>query len=383
MRNSLFSTLRSWPRAVATAATVAVAAPLACAVLWYASAPAAHAADSSTAEPQPSVAVQTVRVQRAEIAQPVRGFGVVATSASSVTTINLPYLARIVQMRVQAGQSVRRGTPLFVVQADPAAVLAATQATSALTLAQGELARTQSLYDKGLATRSQLASASKAADDARQALAAQHQTGVASGDKTVNAPFDGVVLQLSAAQGDQVQAGAAILQLASGRAGDTQTARANLTLGVEPADAGAIHPGDTVTLRGLSAALAQTTATGRVVFVGAAIDPQSQLVNIGADVPLAQTPFIPGTRVAADVATRAGTHWIVPRAAVLKDRHGAYVFQITPQHKARRVAVTIVVENGANYGVDGSLDAALGLVVSGNYELTDGMAVRTGGDASR
>ncbi|NIF51292.1 efflux RND transporter periplasmic adaptor subunit [Burkholderia sp. Ax-1724] len=387
MRNSLFSPLRSWPRAVATAATVAVAAPLACAVLWYASAPAAHAADSSTAEPQPSVAVQTVRVQRAEIAQPVRGFGVVATSASSVTTINLPYLARIVQMRVQAGQSVRRGTPLFVVQADPAAVLAATQATSALTLAQGELARTQSLYDKGLATRSQLASASKAADDARQALAAQHQTGVASGDKTVNAPFDGVVLQLSAAQGDQVQAGAAILQLASGRAGDTQTtrqtARANLTLGVEPADAGAIHPGDTVTLRGLSAALAQTTATGRVVFVGAAIDPQSQLVNIGADVPLAQTPFIPGTRVAADVATRAGTHWIVPRAAVLKDSHGAYVFQITPQHKARRVAVTIAVENGANYGVDGSLDAALGLVVSGNYELTDGMAVRTGGDASR
>ncbi|MBN3846535.1 efflux RND transporter periplasmic adaptor subunit [Paraburkholderia sp. Ac-20342] len=383
MRNSLFSPLRSWPRAVATAATVAVAAPLACAVLWYASAPAAHAADSSTAEPQPSVAVQTVRVQRAEIAQPVRGFGVVATSASSVTTINLPYLARIVQMRVQAGQSVRRGTPLFVVQADPAAVLAATQATSALTLAQGELARTQSLYDKGLATRSQLASASKAADDARQALAAQHQTGVASGDKTVSAPFDGVVLQLSAAQGDQVQAGAAILQLASGRAGDTQTARANLTLGVEPADAGAIHPGDTVTLRGLSAALAQTTATGRVVFVGAAIDPQSQLVNIGADVPLAQTPFIPGTRVAADVATRAGTHWIVPRAAVLKDRHGAYVFQITPQHKARRVAVTIAVENGANYGVDGSLDAALGLVVSGNYELTDGMAVRTGGDASR
>ena len=145
--------------------------------------------------------------------QPVRAYGIVAASASNVTTINLPYIARIVQMRVQPGQTVTRGTPLFVVQADPAAVLAATQAKSAVTLAQGELARTQSLFDKGLATQSQLAAARKSAEDAQQALAAQNQTGVASGNKVVTAPFDGVVLQVSVAQGDQVQAGAAILQL--------------------------------------------------------------------------------------------------------------------------------------------------------------------------
>ncbi|SMG20912.1 efflux RND transporter periplasmic adaptor subunit [Paraburkholderia susongensis] len=386
MRNSLFPPLRPWPRAVTIAAIAplaALAAPLAWAALLCASIHAAHAADSAAAEPQPSVAVQTVRVQRAVIAQPVRGFGIVAASASSLTTINLPYVARIVQMRVQTGQSVARGTPLFVVQADPAAVLAATQAKSALTLAQGELARTQSLYDKGLATQSQLASARKAADDAQQALAAQNQTGIAGGNKTITAPFAGVVLQLSAAQGDQVAAGAAILQLASGHLDATHDTRANVTLGIEPADAGSVHPGDTVTLHGLSAPLAKTAVAGRVVLVGAAVDQQSQLVDIGANVPLAQTPFIPGTRVAADIATRSGTHWIVPRAAVLEDGQGHYVFQITPQKKAHRVAVTIAVENGERYGVDGSLDAALGLVVSGNYELQDGMAVRAGGDTPR
>ncbi|MFM0031842.1 efflux RND transporter periplasmic adaptor subunit [Paraburkholderia madseniana] len=375
MRNSPLAARR--PR-IATYAT-----SLACAALMSIGAQAAGAASASAgddAADQAVVSVQTARVQRAVIAQPVRAYGIVAASASNLTTVNLPYLARIVQMRVQAGQSVTRGTPLFVVQADPAAVLAATQAKSAVTLAQGELARTQSLYDKGLATQSQLATARKGAEDAQQALAAQNETGVASGNKIIAAPIDGVVLQVSAAQGDQVQPGAAILQLAGGNGKD---ARANVMLGVEPSDIPAIHAGDTVTLHGLSTTLAKTAADGHVVLVGASVDQQSQLVNVGANVPLGQSAFIPGTRVSADIATRSGTHWVVPRAAVLKDDKGAYVFQITPQNKARRVAVVTQVENGDRYGVDGPIDGAEGLVVSGNYELKDGMAVRAAGGAPR
>ncbi|NPT45162.1 efflux RND transporter periplasmic adaptor subunit [Paraburkholderia sp. 1N] len=377
MRNSLLSARR--PRI----ASYAIA--LACVALTSTTVHAAGAANASAgddAADQAVVSVQTVQVQRAVIAQPVRAYGIVAASASNLTTVNLPYLAHIVQMRVQAGQSVTRGTPLFVVQADPAAVLAANQAKSAVTLAQGELARTQSLYDKGLATQSQLATARKAVEDAQQALAAQNQTGVANGHKVIAAPIDGVVLQISAAQGDQVQPGAAILQLTTG-SGNGKDARANVMLGVEPSDVPAIHAGDTVTLHGLSTTLAKAAVDGRVVLVGASVDQQSQLVNVGANVPLGQTAFIPGTRVSADIATRSGTHWVVPRAAVLKDDKGAYVFQITPQNKARRVAVVTQIENGDRYGVDGPIDGAQGLVVSGNYELKDGMAVRDSGGAPR
>ncbi len=310
---------------------------------------------------QPVVSVQTVHVQRAIIAQPVRAYGIVAASASNLTTVNLPYLARIVQMRVQAGQSVTRGTPLFVVQADPAAVLAANQAKSAVTLAQGELTRTQSLYDKGLATQSQLATARKAVEDAQQALAAQNQTGVANGNKVIAAPIDGVVLQVSAAQGDQVQPGAAILQLTSG-SGNGKDTRANVMLGVEPSDVPAIHAGDTVTLHGLSTSLAKAAADGRVVLVGASVDQQSQLVNIGANVPLGQSAFIPGRRVSADIADlRSGTHWIVPEAAVLKDDKGAVR---VPDHAAKQGTVCAAwrwshrSENGDRYGVDGPIGTA-------------------------
>jgi RND family efflux transporter MFP subunit len=334
MRNSLFSAL---PPRIAAAVFPAACAALVCAsVAIHAAVATSAPATAADASDHPVVSVQTVRVQQGAIAQPVRAFGIVAASASNLTTINLPYLARIVQLRVQSGQSVTRGTPLFVVQADPAAVLAAAQAKSAVTLAQGELTRTQSLLDKGLATQSQLASARKALNDAQQALAAQNETGIASGNKLVTAPTDGVVMQLSAAQGDQVPAGAAILQLAGGTGHGLRDQRANVMLGVEPSAAGTIHPGDVVTLRGLSTALARSTVNGHVTLVGAAINQQSQLVDVGADVPLGQTPFIPGTRVSADIATRTGTHWIVPRAAVLRDDHGAYVFQITPKNTARR-----------------------------------------------
>lgn len=364
---------------------VAVLAVAAAVVGWrvVAISNAADASASSTAD-NSSVAVQTATIQRGSIAQPVRGYGVVSASASNVTAINLPYVARIVQMRVQSGQTVARGAALFVVQADASAVLAAAQARSALTLAQGELARTQSLYRNALATQSQLAAAQKAADDARQALAAQQATGIAAGPHTIVAPLDGVVTQIAANQGDQVQAGTTILQLAAANGGND--ARANVTnvmLGVEPADAASIHPGDTVTLHGLSTALAGVSVTGRVTLVGAAIDAQSQLVDVGANAPLGQTAFIPGTRISADIATRSGTWWIVPRSAVLKDAQGAYVFQVTPQHKARRVAVVTKVEDDARYGIDGSLDSAQPLVTSGNYELQDGMTVRVDGGAAR
>lgn len=345
------------------AASIAAVITLACA--------SAHADDA------PVTAVQTVMPARGTIAQPVHAYGVVAASSSNVTTVDLPYVARIGQMRVQAGQAVTRGTPLFVVQADPAAVVAAAQAKSAAQLATDELARTQSLYDKSLATQSQLAAARKAALDAKQALDAQQQLGIGNGRATIVAPHDGVVTQVSVAQGDQVQAGAAILQLSAGsRGGD---ARPNVTLGVEPADAGSTHPGDTVTVSGLSTALQNARVTGRVAMVGASIDAQSQLVNIGASVPFGQSAFIPGTRVKADIATQAGTHWIVPRNAVLNDAHGDYVYQTGSDNKAHRVNVQRVIEDGDRYGVDGALDAARPLVVVGNYELQDSAQVRIDG----
>lgn len=329
----------------------------------------------ANADGVPVTSVQTVMPTRGIASQPVRAYGTVAASSSNTTTIGLPYVARIEQLRVQAGQAVARGAPLFVAQADPAAVVAAAQARSAAQLAEDELARTQSLVDLSLATQSQLATARKAALDARQALAAQQELdiGSPSGRKTIVAPHDGVVSQVSVATGDQVQAGAAILQLSSASGGTD--AGPNVTLGVEPADAASIHPGDAVVVSGLSTALQTVRVPGHVVMVGASIDAQSQLVNIGANVSFGPGTFIPGTRVKAEIATSSGTHWLIPRSALLSDSHGAYVYQTGSDSKAHRINVKRIVEDGERYGVDGAIDAKRPLVVVGNYELQDGSVV--------
>lgn len=351
-------------------ALLAASAPLFCALPVH-----ADSGKDTTAEPAPSVAVQVVPVTRKPVSQQVVAYGVVGAAGTSTVTVSLPYIARVTRVLVQPGQTVARGAPLFVVQADPGTVVAFTQAQSAATLARGELARTQALYRDGLATQSQLATAQKALDDARQALAAQNTAGVAAGAKTLVAPVAGVVSQLSAAPGDQIQAGTALAQLAGANAAGAHAA--NVSLGVEPADAAMIRAGDRVVLRPLSTAQQSMQAQGQVAMVGAAVDAQSQLVNVGASVPLAGTAFLPGTRVRAEIDTQTGTWWEVPRAAVLQDAKGQYVYQVMPGNKAHRVAVTVKVEHGGSYGVDGALDAARGLVVSGNYELEEGMPVRS------
>lgn len=345
---------------------------------------AAHAdasASSDSKDATPSVAVQTVKTVRESVSQQIVAYGIVAAAGANAATVSLPYVARVTRVLVQPGQRVARGTPLFVVQADPAAVIALTQAQSAATLARGELARTQALYRDSLATQSQLAAAQKALDDANQALAAQGASGIASGAKTITAPAAGVVAQVSAAPGDQVQAGTALAQLVGANAGDAKTP--NVTLGVEAADAAMIHPGDRVVLHALAASQPSIQESGQIAMVGASVDAQSQLVDVGASVPLAGTAFLPGTRVRAEIDAQPGTWWNVPRAAVLQDAKGSCVYQVFPGNKAHRVAVTVKVEHGDTYGVDGALDAARPLVVSGNYELEDGMTVRVAkqGDA--
>lgn len=328
------------------------------------------AADAAT------VSVTALPVRQAVIAQPVSAYGAVSASGAAVQSVTLPYTARIAALRVAPGQRVAKGTPLMDVVADAAATLARDQASTALAAARRDLAHTRALYDTHLATQSQLDAAQKSLDDAVQAEAVQQRVGATNGTQTLRAPFDGVVVQLNAGQGDQVASGAPLGLLAR----DAQHAQVpNLVLNVEPSLAASIHPGDVVEVRPVSANLTGGVVSGRVATIGAAIDPVTQAVVVTAYVP-ASPGLIPGTRVSASIQTRPAQHWVVPRSAVLRDKDGAYLFQIDGLHRAHRIAVRPEVDAGEKYGVDGDLLKGAPVVVAGNYELTEGMTVTVAGD---
>lgn len=106
------------------------------------------------------------------------------------------------------------------------------------------------------------------------------------------------------------------------------------------------------------------------------LDPKTQLINVVVTLSdAAAKRFIPGMRVRAEIATGQQQAYEVPRQAVLSDAQGSYLFQVK-QHKAVRINVHSLIDNGATLGVSGKLDPTAPLVVLGNYELKDAMLVR-------
>jgi RND family efflux transporter MFP subunit len=346
------------------------------AALLLATAVAASIAQAGNA---PTVNVETVPARRGSVEDIVQAYGVFGGGGTAVSSVSLPYAARVLRLRVASGQRVAAGDALFDVAPDPAALLAAQQAGGALDLARRDLARMQSLYDAHLATGSQLDAARKTLADAEFALRAQQRVG-ARHPETVATPTAATVLEILVTQGDQPAAGAPLMRLSRADAAPAETANVNLS--VEPGDVARVRAGNAVTLRRLQADSGGATAQGKVVVVGAAVDPQTRLVNVAASVPMPAAGWLTGMAVTADIVTGTAAHWIVPRSAVLQDQQGAYLFQVDPAGKAHRVGVTVAVERGDRYGVDGGLSAAMPVVVAGNYELTDGMGVKLPGAAS-
>jgi RND family efflux transporter MFP subunit len=329
-------------------------------------APAAQAAAGAVALP-PSALVRTAPLQQRNMSDELTAFGQVMTGLQ--VAISFPRAGQVSRLLVITGQRVRRGTPLVTLTSDPNARLAYTQAWNAVDFAQGEFRRVQELFGLQLATQSQVDAASRALRDAQAILSTQRQLGGATGSATVPAPFDGVVDSVAVAQGDRVQPGAVIMHL-----GHIDMLR--VRLGVEPADSRLVRVGLPVTLSMLD----DSTKTVSVAITESqgVVDPTTQLIDAVAMVPASRASFfVVGMHVKATIKVGQHSSFAVPRAAVLTDSAGAYVFQVSGG-KARRVNVSQGTESQGMIAISGPVDPTLPVVVLGNYELQDGMPIRIG-----
>ncbi|MDB5759650.1 MAG: Cobalt/zinc/cadmium efflux transporter [Burkholderia sp.] len=312
-----------------------------------------------------SALVQTESLKKQPLAATLTVFGEV--QPGRVIGISFARPGQVARVNVIAGQKVRQGTELATLASDPGTELNYAQANNALGFAQRELERMQGLLSLQLATTSQVDAARKAVVDAQASLATQKKLGAGTGTAGVTAPFDGVITAVTAAQGDRVQPGAPILQL-----GVTGSLR--VQLGVEPEKSRSIHAGMPVRLAAVQNPRQEVPA--KVADIQDVVDPKSQLVNVIAMLsPDLAREFVPGMRVQGTIETGQQEMWAVARSAVLTDEKGPYLFQVD-HGKARRVALGKTIESGNLIGIDGQVDPALPVVVVGNYELQDGMAVR-------
>ena len=312
-----------------------------------------------------SALVKTAPVTQQSLALTMTVFGEVTTGKAEA--LGFAQAGQLAQLAVLPGQQLRRGDLIAILASDPNAQSAYAQASSAFEFAQRELRRNQDLLTLQLATASQVDAAARQLKDAQASLEVQRKLGGAQSALRLLAPFDAVVTALPASQGERLQAGATVALLG-------RTDHLRVQLAVEPAQSAQLHAGMPVAVSPVQEST--RTVSASITEVQAQVDPKTQLVTAIVALPNdAKAPLLAGMRVQALIKLGARRAWSVPRQAVLSDDKGAYLYQVA-KGKAIRVEVVKLVEAGQLFGVEGKLDATLPVVVLGNYELEDHMAVR-------
>ena len=285
----------------------------------------------------------------------------------AIVVVALPRAGLVTRLHVRLGERVSAGDPLLALDTAPGTRMQYSQADAAYAYAKGQLARTQQLFDEQLATRDQVASAERALRDAESQLNALQKIGANQNQQTIRASTDGIVTGLSVNAGDRIAADTPAMFLA-------QSSGLIVRLGVEPEDAKRIPDDAPVTL--ISIFDAEIKIDTQLEKINAMINPATRLVDAIAPVPPAQADRITlGSTMRADILLAEMSAEIVPRSAVLRDQDGAYVYTVNGS-KAQRVNVTVVYESANETGIQSTLPKDAVVVISGNYELSDGMSVR-------
>lgn len=325
----------------------------------------AQAVEADDASPPPSALVATQPLVSHEMVETLTGYGTVSGQPGQVVNLSLPAAGRVDAVLINIGQAVHKDQPLLRISTDASAYQAYTQAENALAFARRDLARQQSLLVRQLATNAQVDAAQHTVRDAEQALAAQKALGTGTAVTTVHAPVAGVVTSLAVLPGDRPAAGATLGQMVADNA-------LQVRLGLLPEEVRQVRTGMKVRLNAIFDP--GQVADGVVDTVSSQIDPSSQRVDavvrlVGA--------LAPGSRVKGVITLTRRQTLAVPRQAVLSDDAGSYVYQVLNGH-AHRVSVSTSGESDGLVAIRGALAPNGPVVVLGNYELADGMAVREG-----
>ena len=317
----------------------------------------------------PTVLVETSTVQKKSFDETLTVYGRVQADSKSEVSVSVPQPGLIKRLFVRAGDPVIKGQPLAEFETAPIARFSFQQAQNALDLAKAEAARAEELAQKAIIPASQLDVARQKLADARARFDEEKQLGGEAATIALKSPHEGIVSQVVVSLGDRVAADKAIATVASAD-------HLIVMLGLEPEDAARVKSGLTVHLDAVFDEPVSKTAT--ISAVGRVINPATGLVDAIATMPDDKvSQLMIGTIVTARVVLGSHTSLVVPKSAVLKDATGEHVF-VVHAGKARRVPVVSGLPAGEKLiAVTGSLSKDDEVVSVGNYELSDGAAVRT------
>jgi multidrug efflux pump subunit AcrA (membrane-fusion protein) len=151
----------------------------------------------------------------------------------------------------------------------------------------------------------------------------------------------------------------------------SRTDQVILSVGVEPSALAKVKPDLPVHLTSLLPG--RKPADGKVKRIGAAIDMKTRQVPVIVEIP--QGVALAGENFKAGIEVGKFQGWVVPRDSIGTNAKGTFVYQIDEGH-AKRIYVNVIGSVGKNSVVDGDIDSQKEMILSGNYQVDDGDAVR-------
>ena len=311
-------------------------------------------------------AVQTTPIRLEKIAQSITVYGAVAANPALEKSLSVAFESRVVKVFVVKGQKVRPNQPLLQIQASPAERLKLAEAKNHLKIATMQLRLAKAELNLQLATQADLIAARDTQITASLRLASLQRLGIGK-LVTLRAPGEAVVVNTPAVPGKLEPLGTVLIDL-------LPLNKMRVQLRVPPTNLAQLRLGQIVKIT-VSAQGHGLHESGKISLITGRINPVSGLASVYV------TPSKPGGLVIGQYASgklhiASSTGLIVPHAAVLPIGGQEDMYTVKDS-RAVLHHVKIGLSNHREVEVSApGLHVGEPVVIVGNAELTEGMAVK-------
>ena len=316
---------------------------------------------------EPVAIVETIPLEKSSISETAIAFGTVVAQPGEVLSVSVEYECRVVRLLIASGEQVEKGESLIEIEPSPDAKLQLIEANAEKESAEQELAQVEQRFALKLAVNQDLQTARRAAQSARVKLQSLQSRGLA-GRQQLKAELSGVAGKINVQAGQIVAAGSPLLEIVPEK-------HIEVRLGVESEDASRLEVGQNVQLSAVQNPRARTVE-GQVRLITRQVNSSTRLIDVFVALP-PDSDLLLDSYLRGEIILSAKEALVVPHAAVLPAEDKHVLFTVKDGHAVKH-DVEIGIENATKVEVIGEgLEPGAPVIVMGNYEVTDGMAVQT------
>jgi membrane fusion protein (multidrug efflux system) len=316
---------------------------------------------------EPVASVHVVPIKRAAISTGITAYGEVVPAPGAIQVVSMPYESQVLHVMVSNAQRISVNDALVEIGLSPETKLQLEQARNDYEISGQSLRHMQQLFDLKLATNNQLLQAKQTFQQAELRLESLKQRGISGTQQVIRAKVTGLVSKVHVQEGVIVPAGNPLVEIVAQN-------RLEVRLELEAEDIVRLHPGQPVVLTYVDTPVPKVV-TGDVRKISRAVNPASRLVDVFVKLP--ESPkFLLGEYILGKITVTSSCGLVVPRSAILPEKDKYILFTIREGRAVKHI-VQVGLESANEVEISAAdLRPGEQVVVLGNYELKDGMAVK-------